>query len=288
MESIAAQMTFCAGSLARTPFRKQVEAAAAAGFDSITAWPNVWRHAMRKDGLSLTDMRSLLDDNGLALTDGDAIRDWVPASTAAVSGPPQKSSTSRQEFFDVVCALGGTTVVAVHITDAELNLDRDIEGFARLCDDAAAHDLRVALEFVGFSNIRDASTAMQIIDGSKRSNAGLVVDIGHHKRGGGTDADLAKVPGEKVFTVQLLDGPTAAPADLSDEAVYHRQMPGAGEFDVPGFVRLLGTMGVRASVGAEVYNASFESRDPVDVARELMASLRTVLAAAGMDTPKPT
>lgn len=281
MDSIAAQTTFMAGCLARTPFRQQVEAAAAAGFDSISIWPNVWRHAQRKGGLTLADMRAMLKNNGLKLTDGDAIRDWVPVPR--VESPafgPIKGGVSRDEFFEVVSTLGGTTVVAVHLTDAPLDFDRDTEAFAALCDDAAKHGLRVALEFVGFSNIPNVKTAMRIVDEAGRRNGGLVVDIGHHRRGGGSDADLRQVPGDKVFTVQLLDGPASAPADIVDEAVYHRQLPGHGELDVVGFIRLLGEMGVRASVGPELYSPSFENRPALDVMRELMASLRSVLTQA--------
>ena len=281
MTSIAAQLTFMAGSLARTPFRQQVETAAAAGFDSISIWPNIWRHALRKDGLTLADMSAMLRNNGLTLTDGDAIRDWVPAPRVeSAAFGPIKSGISRHEFFEVVNALGGTTVVAVHLTDSPLDVDRDTEAFAQLCDDAAAHGLRVALEFVSFSNIRDAKTAMRIVNGAGRANGGLVVDIGHHRRGGGSDAELRQVPGDKVYTVQLLDGPSQAPEDIVKEAVYGRQLPGDGEFDVTGFVRMLGEMGVRASVGPELYDPRYETRPVAEVARELMAATRRVLDQA--------
>lgn len=278
MTQIAKQLTFLAGCLPRTPFRTQVEAAAQAGFDSISIWPNVWRHATNKDGLTLADMRALLRDNGLALTDGDACRDWAPLpSRDSAAFGPMRSNIPRREFFEVISALGGTTVAAVHLTDAALDLDRDCESFSELCNDASEYGLRIALEFVAFGNVPDVKTAMQIIDGAGCANAGLVVDVGHHRRGGGSDAQLRQVPADKVFTVQLLDGPAQAPEDLVDEAIYHRQLPGTGDFDVRGFVRLLDEMGVRASVGPELYHAGFQTRPAAEVARELYQATRRVL-----------
>jgi sugar phosphate isomerase/epimerase len=264
--------TFMAGCLARTPFRELVPAAASAGFASVTIWPNIWRHALRRDSLTLADMRAMLDGAGLTLTDVDACFDWVPASSAPGPGP-MRQRVAREEFFDVCVALGGTTVVAVHQTDAGLDLHRDVAGFAALCDDAAARGLRVVLEFVPFSNVPDLNTAWQIIDEAARPNAGLVLDLGHYVRSGRDDALLARIPPDRVYTVQLCDGPLAAPADLVHEAMYQRMMPGTGEFGVAAFVDQLHAMGVRASYGPELYQPSFDRRPASEIAVGLYRAL---------------
>jgi sugar phosphate isomerase/epimerase len=265
--TIAERMTFMAGCLARTPFRQQVAAVSAAGFDSMTSWPNIWRHAQRKDGLTLTDMRTMLDDHALVLTDVDGCTDWVPVGTDGPVGPMSKV-TPRHDFFEACAALGGSTVVAVHPGGAFVR-DREIEGFATLCDDAAAHGLRVALEFVSFTPIGDVATAWDVVSAAGRTNAGLVVDTMHHLRTTADNEALRRVPPERVFTVQLCDGPRVAPADLTDEAINHRAYAGDGELDVAGVIATLNAMGVRASVGAEVYRASSEDRPPADVAKEV-------------------
>lgn len=273
--------TFMAGCLPRTPFRVQAAAAAAAGFDSISTWPNIWRHALRRDSLTLADMRAMLDDRGLTLTDVDGCSDWVPVPSAPdrVSGP-MRQRVPRHELFDVCAALGGTTVVAVHLTDAGLDLGRDTAGFAKLCDDAASRGLRVALEFFPFSNVRDLDTAWRIVSEADRSNGGLVVDFWHHVRSGRDDDLLGRIPSDRIYTVQLADGPAAAPADLAQEAMYHRMMPGTGEFGVAGFLSLLDAMGVGAPCGPELYARSFDERPAREVAAELYRALRDVRGAS--------
>jgi sugar phosphate isomerase/epimerase len=273
--------TFMAGCLARTPFRVQVAAASAAGFDSISIWPNIWRHAQLRDSLTPANMRAMLADHGLALTDADACFDWVPASSdpGRVHGPMRRR-VSRAEFFGMCAALGGTTVVAVHLTDAGLDLGRDTEGFAALCDDASEHGLRVALEFFPFSNVPDLDTAWRIVSGADRANGGLVLDVCHYVRSGRDDELLARIPPGRIYTVQLADGPATAPDDLVREAMYERMLPGTGDFDVPAFLALLDGMGVRAACGPELYSPSFDDRPASEVAAELSRALRAVLPAS--------
>jgi sugar phosphate isomerase/epimerase len=285
-EAVTWRATFMAGCLARTPFRVQVAAASAAGFDSMTIWPNIWRHARRRDSLTLADMRAMLDDRGVTLTDADGCADWVPGSSApdGVRGPMRRR-VPREEFFEVCVALGGTTVVAVHLTDAGLDLGRDIEGFAGLCDDAARHGLRVALEFFPFSNVPDLGTAWRIVSGAGRANGGLVVDLCHHVRSGRDDELLELIPPGRIYTVQLADGPATAPADLVREAMYERMMPGTGEFSAARFVSLLEAMGVRAPCGPELYSPSFDERPAGEVADQLYRALRDVCPARPTGPP---
>jgi len=273
--------TFMAGCLARTPFRVQAAAAAAVGFASITIWPNIWRHARRRDSLTLAGMRAILDDRGLTLTDADGCSDWVPVPSEPGRTPgPMRRRVPREEFFEVCVALGGTTVVAVHLTDAGLDLGRDTEGFAVLCDEAACHGLRVALEFFPFSNVPDLGTAWRIVSDAGRPNGGVVVDLGHYVRSGRDDELLARIPPDRIYTVQLADGPATAPGDLAQEAMYHRMMPGTGEFGVAEFLSMLDAMGVRAPCGPEVYQRSFDERPAREVAGELYRALRDVGPAA--------
>ena len=272
---MVSQVTFMAGCLARTPFGVQVPAVSAAGFDSITIWPNIWRHARRRDALTLADMRAMLGDAGLVLTDVDACFDWVPAPQAGASvRGPMRRRVPREEFFEVCTALGGTTVVAVHLTDAGLDLGRDVEGFAALCDDAAEHGLRVALEFFPFSNVPDLGTAWSIVSQADRPNGGLVMDIWHYVRSGRDDELLTRIPAGRIYTIQLSDGPAAAPEDLAAEAMYGRMMPGTGEFGVAAFVALLHDMGVRAPCGPELYSPSFDDRPVTAVTAELYQSVQ--------------
>ncbi|WP_433602308.1 sugar phosphate isomerase/epimerase family protein [Nocardia sp. CA-135953] len=258
------------------PFRRFVTIAAAAGFEAVSCWPNVWRHARRKDGLDLVGMRMLLEDNGLVLTDCDGCREWVGGTLGSGA---TAIDADRHELFEVCSALGGTTIAAVHDTSDRLDLDRDAAAFARLCDDAAEHGLRVALEFVPFTTVADVSTAWSLVEAADRANGGLVFDLWHHARSGADDAAVLQVPAERIFTVQLADGPSSPPGpDLALEARSARRAPGSGEMGNSRLLRTLADMGVRANVGPEVRLP--EGRDiERDVAELHSATVRTLAAA---------
>lgn len=244
------RLTLMNGCVPTIPFREFVGLAARTGYQSISLWPNVWRHACRREGLGLADLRSMLTDHDLTLTDVEICREW----TGRAPGPSGGPQADREELFKVCVALGGTTITAVHDTADGVVLDRDATAFAQLCDDAADHGIRVALEFVPFSTVPDVGTAWSIVEAAGRPNGGLVIDVWHHVRSGASDEDLRQVPASRIFTVQLADGPRLPPGpDLAEEARTGRVAPGLGEMEVGRLVDLVAGMGVRATVGPELW-----------------------------------
>lgn len=287
----AGRLTFMNGCLPRVPFRELVPAVAAAGFGALSCWANVWRHAQRRDGLSLTDMRALLDDHGVRLTDVEVCRSWVTGAANTATASPGVGAEPH-ELFEACAALGGTTIVAIHDAPARLVLDRDAEAFAALCDAAAEHGQRVALEFVPFTTVRDLPTAWSLVETAGRPNGGLVFDVWHHVRSGGADALLDVVPGPRIFTVQLADGPLLPGSpDLVAEATSPagRSLPGHGVLPIGHLLALLAAKGVRANIGPEApLNLGTEelSADRVgSLTREAMRATLAVLPTSDIGTP---
>jgi len=274
-------LTLMGGCLGRRTFREQVEAARVAGFQAISLWPNTWRHALRKEGLSLRDMRTLLDNNGIALTDIEGCRDWTPR-TESVGSNPTKYGFTRQDYFEACAELGAQNVGAVYLEKVLFDIRRAADDFISLCDDAASFGLGVALEFVAFSDISDAATAMEILRLADCPNSGLVVDLWHHVRGAGLgDNELLRaLPADRIFTVQFCDGPAHSSLPLEEETTFHRLMPGEGEMGVANFLGLMREIGVTAPYGPEVWRPSFDEQGVVDVTRALIAATRRVEAGS--------
>jgi sugar phosphate isomerase/epimerase len=102
---------------------------------------------------------------------------------------------------------------------------------------------RVALEPLPFSNITDFRLAAELVVAADHPAAGLVVDIWHLERGPSTLADLAEIPGDKVFAVELNDAPAPQSDDLFQDTIHHRVLCGSGTFDVKGFIETLQQIG---------------------------------------------
>jgi sugar phosphate isomerase/epimerase len=128
-----------------------------------------------------------------------------------------------------------------------------IRNLTAVADLAAPLGVRLALEFIPVSAVRDLAQGLRIVDATGRDNVGLVVDALHLWRSGGTLADVQAADPERLFAVQLCDAPLASPKDLKAEMRGRRLLPGDGEFDLAG---LLAVMPKDAEVEAEIPNAT--------------------------------
>jgi sugar phosphate isomerase/epimerase len=105
--------------------------------------------------------------------------------------------------------------------------------------------------------------------------AGLVVDIWHLERGPSTLADLAEVPGDKVFVVELNDAPAAQSTDLFYDTIHHRALCGSGTFDIKGFIETLQQIAFPGPWGVEIISETHRRRPLQDA---LACAHRTTMA----------
>jgi sugar phosphate isomerase/epimerase len=145
----------------------------------------------------------------------------------------------------------------------------------RLAAQAAEVGARVALEPLPFSNVTDFRVASELVAAADHDAAGLVVDIWHLERGPSTLADLAEVPGEKVFVVELNDAPAPKSTDLFHDTIHHRVPCGCGTFDVRGFIETLTGIGFTGPWGVEIISDVHRGK-PLRVA--LADAYRTTMA----------
>jgi sugar phosphate isomerase/epimerase len=274
--ALGSEIVLCAMSMVPIGLRDLADAAAAAGFDAITVVGSVYHRGRTRDGLSDADMRALLADRGLVVTDVESAGCWLSPPDAAPERWRPRSSDD--EMIRIAEALGARTLVATHFgtpTTAEAAAD----AFGRLCDKAAEADLQVSLEFPAMATIRDVAMAWDVVRLADRPNGGILVDIWHHRRSSNDDAALARVPPERITSLQLTDG-AASPVGSLEEDVLVRGLPGEGDFGVVDLVRTLAAAGVTAPVGVETWDEQLLGQGPAAAASRLAESVRSVLSAA--------
>jgi len=261
------------------PFEERVRAAAEAGFAALGLYVGDYQR-LRAEGASDADMRAVLDQHGLRVVEIEALRGW-----SATGAERATYLQTEQSVFAISDALGPGHHVQV-IGPYTGTLDDAAEAFAGVCDRAAEHGLAAAIEFLPeMSNIPDAATAMQIVTAAGRANGGICLDCWHHFRGANDDDMLRAIPAERIFTVQVDDGPRQrVDPDYYTDCTRHRNVPGDGDFDLAGFLRLIAELGVRLPLSVEVMSADLRSRSAGQVARQLAEATRAVVAAAAAGT----
>jgi sugar phosphate isomerase/epimerase len=93
---------------------------------------------------------------------------------------------------------------------------------------------------------------------------------------------LRQLPADKIFAVQMNDGPARPQLDdYKVDCLASRLPPGDGSFDCVGFVETLIDMGVTAPISLEVCSTELWAA-PVDHAAKVAADgMRRVLALVG-------
>ncbi len=284
-------LVLCSGTLPRaTPFRLRLEAAHAAGYAGVSLWGRDYA-AARAEGYGDGDIVAMLADYGLAVAELDPAWWWTPGA-AAFTIPPEMDPIDvfrfdERELFRIGELVGARSLNAADVLGGSWGVEEAAAAFAALCDRAADHGLLVHLEWLAWSQIPDFVTAWEVVRLADRPNGGLNVDTWHCARAGTTVQDLRSVPGERVLAIQLDDGPAEAEVDLVEATLHRRRLPGAGDFDLAGYLGALGDVGAVAPIGVEVFSDELHALGPTEAAQRAAVATRTVLGTRSDDIDSP-
>jgi sugar phosphate isomerase/epimerase len=270
-------LVLCPGSLPHATFRVRCAAAAAAGFAGIGLWLPQRRRA-HAEGLSDADMRAVLRDHGLVVTDVEAITDFGPCFRGGATATREPSAQERLAY-EVAAAVGASTVMVVEGPGSPMPVEPAAEAFALLCERAAEHGLDVAIESWVHSAV-DTGTAARMVTSAARANGGLLVDTWHAHHEAAAAGVLREASGKIVKSVQVADVAPESPADYFAATMHLRRLPGDGTADLVAWVRLLDAIGARSPIGVEILSDALHALGPDDAARRAGDGLRALLALA--------
>jgi sugar phosphate isomerase/epimerase len=253
-------------------FDARLRAAAAAGFAGVGLYAPAFER-MRDDGRAATDIAAAVAAHGLVLAEVETVRGWW-----AAHGPQADECRTIEELaYELADAAGVRYLQA--IGPYECSVDQAAHGFAGLCDRAAEHGLNVGIEWLPYTNITSAADARRIVEAADRPNGGYCVDIWHHVRGA-NDVDLLRqLPAEKIFAVQMNDGPALPQIDdYKADCLATRVPPGDGSFDCAGFIETMIEIGVTAPISLEVCSTKLWAASAHHAAKVAADGMRRVLA----------
>jgi len=146
--------------------------------------------------------------------------------------------------------------------------------------------VRVGIEFARGSLVRTLDDVMAVRELLPHRDVGVTVDAWQLHWGPSNLADLARVPGGAVRTVQLDDAPEERPDDFQRATYEGRLIPGDGAADLVGLVRTLDAIGYDGPLTVEAINADLIAvHDPVDLAAKLATATRAVVTQARARRP---
>ena len=256
-------------SLAREfPIEDRVHLAAANGFAGIGLYIGYYQR-LEAEGLSPAALRELLARHGICLAEIEVI----PGLGADGAGG-ERAAEMEATAFRMADEFGCRYMQV--IGPAALPIAEAARAFAAMCDRAADHGLVVGLEFLPFTDIVTVHDARAIVEAAARPNGGICVDIWHHERGARDLAAIAALPGELITGIQINDGARVpVEPDYYTDCLANRVAPGAGEFDVAGFIEAVRSTGTQVPMSLEVCNAE-GWREPERHVRAIADGMRSL------------
>ncbi|MDH5339419.1 MAG: sugar phosphate isomerase/epimerase [Rubrivivax sp.] len=204
-------------------------------------------------------------DSGVGVFDIEIIRIGADFDPAA-QGP----------LLEAGQALGARAVLVAGDDADEVRL---AESFARLCERLAPFGLSADLEFMPWTAVPDARTALRVVQAAGRpSNAGILVDALHFGRSRTTLDDIRALPRELLHYAQM--GDASRGTHFSTEAMLHtarseRLLPGEGQIDLAG---LFGALPQDLPISVEVVSETRMAQlGPREWARQALAASRAIV-----------
>jgi 4-hydroxyphenylpyruvate dioxygenase len=246
---------------------EKLRAAAAAGFDGV----EVFEDDLVASPLSPEEVRALARELGLGIELYQPLRDLeaLPAERF------EDGLRRARHTFRLMNRLGAPTLLVCSNCSAEAVDDDALaaEQLRRLAEVAADHGVRIAYEALAWGrHVNDELHAWRIVAAADHPGLGLCLDSFHVFSRGRDPGAIRRIPGEKIFFVQLADALRPS-ADVREWGRHHRRFPGEGDFDLAAFVVAVLAAGYRGPLSLEVFNDVFRQADPRHVAVHARRSL---------------
>ncbi len=250
----------------------------AAGFSNV----ELWARDLIGYPLGLEAAAQVVKNSGLKISDFQPLRDFECAPEAMRAHRLEMAHEQLRQMAlvgaDLLLCCSSTSPLAI---DDPQRAAEDLRSLAAL---AAPLGIRICYEALSWGrHVNRWQQAWDIVRRCACDNVGLNLDSFHMAVHGDDTpqalAQLATVPVEKIFLVQLADyffAYSAEQADLIALARHQRVFPGEGLHDVRPLVRLLEDRGYRGCYSFEVFNDDYVNSDPLVVGQRAMQSARWI------------
>jgi 4-hydroxyphenylpyruvate dioxygenase len=246
---------------------EKLKTIAAAGFDAVEIFENDFTCY---DG-SARDVARMCRDLGLSICALQPFRDFEGLPE------PQRSQAFRraEKKFDLMGELGiDLLLVCSNVSPHALGgIDRAADDLRELGERAAKRGLRVGFEALAWGRyVNDYRDAWEIVRRANHPAIGIILDSFHTLAPGFPVSQIAAIPADKIFLVQLADAPQLD-LDVLSWSRHFRCFPGQGNLPVGDFMRAVDATGYHGPLSLEIFNDQFRAQSTNDVAIDAMRSL---------------
>jgi len=260
---------------------EKLQAIGRAGFDAV----EIFEADFLSNPAGPAEVRRLVEDAGLKIAVFQPFRDFE-----GLPEPLRARAFDRAERkFDLMQALGAELLlVCSNVSAAALGgVDRAAGDLRELGERAAARGLKIGYEALAWGrHVFDHRDAWEIVRRAEHPAVGLVLDSFHSLARGIDPESIRRIPGDRIFLVQVADAPRLD-MDYLSWSRHFRTLPGQGALDVPAFLAAVAATGYDGYLSLEVFNDQFRAGSARQVAIDGRRSLIAVQDQLGLGRPLP-
>jgi 2-keto-myo-inositol isomerase len=264
-------------TIMRSPLARDVEIAAACGYDALEIWAGKLDEFLKTS--TLAGLREVLSAGGVA--------PWCINSIEGITGLDASGRLDLllevERVAAVARAIGAPSIVVVpgaHIGafDRAAQIDDAVSVLRAMAD--VAGGVALAFEFLGKPRcaVPTLDMATEIIERVDRDDVGLVIDTFHFYAGGSRPQDIARVPVDRLLVVHL-NGCEDLPRDQLADG--HRLYPGEGAIPIDEILAATRGIGYDGTFSIEIFREAYWDEDPAHVAGCAREKAAAVLRRAG-------
>jgi len=256
--------------------RKQIEIAAAAGYDGIEPW---MRHLTKytEGGGSLTDLRKMIADAGLTVDSAIGFANWIVDDDEG----RKKGLEEAKRDMDVLANIGGTRLAAppvgAHRGGEKLDLFVVADRYRALLEVGDETGVVPQLEVWGFStNLSRLGESVMVCVEASHPKACLLPDVYHIFKGGSDFGGLELLADNAIQVFHMNDYPASPDrVDMNDS---DRVYPGDGVAPLTDILNMIGSRGRSVTLSLELFNPTYWKQDALEVAKTGLAKMKAAVA----------
>ncbi len=252
------ELSLAAGALPEFAPEQVAEAAGRAGYSMVGfTIPDSWTSADTRR------LQAVIRRWSLTVLDVEVV--WIP--------PGGRLNATHRRIVEAGAELGARHVLTV---SSEPDVERTAEALHELCEWAAPYGMRVALEFLMITRIRDLRTALAVANAAAHPAAAVLVDTLHLVRAGDSAEAVAALPRHLLPYAQLCDGYATCEDSHErylEDALDLRSAPGEGELPLDA---ILAALPPGCPLSLEIRSKRYRERYPDPLARAAAIRQRTL------------
>lgn len=252
---------------------ERIAAMTDAGYGSATLWPaDLFVHFEDPEATI-----ALIQASPVAVSAYQCVRD-LEGSPPGVK--VRKMELARQ-FLDQMQLIDCDTLVLCSNVNEGLDRDwgRAVSDIQAIGDLARSRGARIAFEPICYGNwINNYITGWQLVRDAGHPNIGMVLDAAHIFLPETPLDELDKIPGDKIFLVELNDFPVTQ-FDNRELLRNYRLFPAEGTRPLRNFVDRVLATGYAGPISLEVFNARYRAASPAFVAQRGMRALEKLFGS---------